>query len=74
MQFEIGNPVIIKNRSVYERATVLDYFYRQGVTYYTVKTEKGSIIENVPNIEGQPCYVHKSMSLQLNKQFHEQEV
>lgn len=74
MQFEIGNPVIIKNRKIYEKAVVLDYFYRQGVTYYTVKTEKGSTIENVPNLEGQPCYVHNSMSLQLNKQFHEQEV
>ena len=74
MQFQIGNPVIIKNRSVYERAIVLDCFYRQRVTYYTVRTEKGSIIEEVPDQENQSCYVHKQLSNQLNKKFHEQEV
>ena len=74
MQFEIGQLVIIKNRKIYERATVLDRIRRKGVNYYDVKTEKGSIIEQVPDLENPTLFLHISMSKKLNTPSYEQEI
>lgn len=74
MQFEIGQTVIIKNRKIYERAKVLERIRRKGVNYYDVKTEKGSIIEQVPDLENPTLYLHISMSKKLNTQIYEQEI